>query len=266
MMLIAFAACAGASTTQPVRPPESPPARARPTASPPTEAASPSSTGDAPATLSTAPLSAAEIERELRQHRAELAAAGTRYAALEVELAATLEEVAALAGQTDDLARLAEAAPELLASYAAESVVPLLPPQRLQTTDNTNLRRGPDLTAERITVLPAGDEVLVLASAGDWRHVESVSGARGWVHSRLMVADGGAARPRTTDLGNLTTTDRVNVRGGPGLDHERIGRLELGDTVRGLAKDGDWYQIDRGDGAIGWVHGDYLVPADAPPL
>ena len=49
----------------------------------------------------------------------------------------------------------------------------------------------------------------------------------------------------------------LNVRSGPGIGYSRKGSLADGALVKVLETNGSWARIDSG-----WVHGDFLVPAD----
>ncbi|MFQ5350279.1 MAG: SH3 domain-containing protein [Thermoanaerobaculia bacterium] len=64
-------------------------------------------------------------------------------------------------------------------------VIPIVPPRRMKATANANLRAGPALDEERIGGAPEGSELLALARAGEWLQVETDSGLRAWIHSRL---------------------------------------------------------------------------------
>ncbi len=58
------------------------------------------------------------------------------------------------------------------------------------------------------------------------------------------------------------TTTRLNIRGGPGIDHEKLGESPLarGTEVEALSRNGDWVHVDVPSAEIGgWVHSDFLV-------
>ena len=58
------------------------------------------------------------------------------------------------------------------------------------------------------------------------------------------------------------TTVRLNIRGGPGTEFEKleISPLEKGGAVVRLDDDGPWIkvEVEDADGVVGWVHGSYL--------
>ncbi|RLA81068.1 MAG: hypothetical protein DRG33_01215 [Deltaproteobacteria bacterium] len=47
---------------------------------------------------------------------------------------------------------------------------------------------------------------------------------------------------------------RVNIRSGPGTSYSVLTTLSQGQQVKGLGKQGDWYQIQLPDGRVGWVY------------
>lgn len=64
-------------------------------------------------------------------------------------------------------------------------VVPLVPAEPVFATQRANLRLGPGLDYERLTVLEVGEPLRAVARVDEWVQVERADGVRGWVHSRL---------------------------------------------------------------------------------
>lgn len=60
---------------------------------------------------------------------------------------------------------------------------------------------------------------------------------------------------------------RVNVRGGPGTDHDIVNILEPGSGVQILSEneEGDWYRVRLGDGERGWISARLLQVVNPPP-
>jgi uncharacterized protein YraI len=85
------------------------------------------------------------------------------------------------------------------------------------------------------------------------------------------VSLGPAARASAADralaagLRAITTSDEVNVRGGPGVDQPTIGTLDSGSGVDLLAAsaDGAWWRV-ASDTVVGYVSADYLDPTGEP--
>ena len=56
----------------------------------------------------------------------------------------------------------------------------------------------------------------------------------------------------------------LNVRSTPAIETDNIvGRLQPGQQVHVIARDGEWQQVRSEDGLLGWSHSDYLI--DMPP-
>ena len=62
----------------------------------------------------------------------------------------------------------------------------------------------------------------------------------------------------------VSNIDALRVRSTPAIEADNIvGRLQPGQQVHVLARDGGWQQVRREDGLLGWSHSDYLI--DLPP-
>jgi hypothetical protein len=75
------------------------------------------------------------------------------------------------------------------------------------------------------------------------------------------------APPAAPPVPQLTVSELVNVRGGPGTAYQILGQLESGQqfAITGRNADADWWQFDY-NGDTGWVTGSLVtvnVPADA---
>ena len=64
------------------------------------------------------------------------------------------------------------------------------------------------------------------------------------------------------ELPEFRVTTRLNVRGGPGTDYERLegGPLASGTRVREIERDGNWSRVQVEDGPLpeGWVYNSYI--------
>lgn len=63
------------------------------------------------------------------------------------------------------------------------------------------------------------------------------------------------------DFAITITGDRLNVRSGPGLQNEVIGKLFFGDQVQVDAQNlaGTWYRVILEDGTRGWISADFAI-------
>lgn len=71
----------------------------------------------------------------------------------------------------------------------------------------------------------------------------------------IATAMAGAASAQTM----ATTSTDLNVRSGPGVQHEVVGFIPGGDeaTVNGCIESANWCEVQF-EGSTGWVYGDYL--------
>ncbi len=145
-------------------------------------------------------------------------------------------------------------------------------------TSYLNIRSGPGIDNNIVTVVPGGTTLAVTAldSSGKWYQVETSVGS-GWLHSgyvaargdftsvrregqpvQIDTADGGEMRAEAPNL--VVNTSYLNVRSGPGAGHDIItvvaGGTQLPVTL--IAPDRKWYQVTTSDGA-GWVHSGYTL-------
>ncbi len=151
------------------------------------------------------------------------------------------------------------------------------------TTANLHLRAAPTLDAEILDVIPSGTAIEVLGAAengfypvafGDqqgYSHGDYISGVESSASDQPAPADQDSATPANVPVGDAptgtatVTADRLNFRGGPGLDYAIVTVISDGAVVelRGDAQN-NFYPISY-DGNTGWVSGDYLVFEGAAP-
>lgn len=68
----------------------------------------------------------------------------------------------------------------------------------------------------------------------------------------------GTSTPNTANQTVRITGNSVNVRRGPGTNYDIIGSMQNGDTATYIGKEGDWYQIRRGN-VTGYVSATYAT-------
>ncbi|MCH3949547.1 MAG: SH3 domain-containing protein [Acidaminococcus sp.] len=65
-----------------------------------------------------------------------------------------------------------------------------------------------------------------------------------------------APAPKPKTRGVITGTE-VYVREGPGTNYESLDYFDKGETVQILKIAGDWYEVRRSSGQVGWVYRQY---------
>jgi len=149
--------------------------------------------------------------------------------------------------QTSNEARLAltEAVPAVVApppqqeSVATEAqAVPAAPPAAVEQP-----------APQEAAPLPPAESVIVVFGGGEPEVVEEAA------PTATPLPPTPAPEP---DPFAVIRTETLNVRSGPGVAYNRIGRAAVGDRFDILAKsDNGWYLIDFG-GTEGWVSADYV--------
>jgi uncharacterized protein YraI len=107
------------------------------------------------------------------------------------------------------------------------------------TTDDLNIRTGPDTRFQSVGVLKQGDTVEILAQVGAWGYTE-----KGWVFISYVEP---VAPTYTT--GRCTVTRGLNIRQEANADSEIVGALVEGTVVTILEVDGNW-----GRTVQGWIN------------
>jgi uncharacterized protein YgiM (DUF1202 family) len=164
----------------------------------------------------------------------------------------------------------------------------------LKAEEGANVRSGPDTTFERVGQLAAGSTIEVIGQTenGEWWQINFPRDSEniGWVAARVVEFVGEAAAvPIVTELPTATPTaavqaqqtvtasltltataavsstqpsikvleGTVNVRSGPGLSFELLGKLPAGSEVEVIAQSetGEWWQIpyEPSENGLAWV-------------
>lgn len=133
------------------------------------------------------------------------------------------------------------------------------------TAATLNVRSGPGTNNTIVGNLKKGDRLTVLAQSGDWVKVQSGS-VTGWVANWLVTIS--ASKPTTaspttpaqppTETGSqvaVIKADNLNLRSGPGTNHNVAGQVSRGIRLPVISRSGDWVQVQRENGTTAWVAG-----------
>ncbi len=66
------------------------------------------------------------------------------------------------------------------------------------------------------------------------------------------------AMPQPTEVAEVIRAHRLNLRAGPGTDHEVLASGARGETLDVIGRDGKWVQLRTAAGRTVWAHGYYL--------
>jgi uncharacterized protein YgiM (DUF1202 family) len=159
----------------------------------------------------------------------------------------------------------AAAKPKAVSAFAKDTVLDS-PLQAKVKNESLNVRDQADLSADVVAKLSRGETVTVFEQltvskpkAGEpasWSRISLPTNAAAWVFADYV------------DAKAMTTTRRLNVRGGPGENFKSLVLLDKGATVTEVKRVTGWIQILPPTNAFGFVASEYLtmVPALAAPL
>jgi len=140
-------------------------------------------------------------------------------------------------------------------------------PERVEVRrEVVNLRGAPSTRAPKVGRAKRGERFTVLDHQGDWYEIRRPGGDRAWIFKRLV-------RPTVTPVEEGSRVRAkghyANLRARPSRRAKRVGRLKRGTSLAAVGRDGDWIQVERGDGRRVWVAAEVvrLIPPDpAAPL
>ncbi len=187
--------------------------------------------------------SAGELEEDLETLQRELEAIDRTFAGLEERLRASQSALEQSTERSQELADRAQLATDLAeARLALQS----LPP----ATDAAATER-----IQRIDVLlDTADEELSNDNVGNAQRVLQQAATLLDAVAPVERNDDGPPTGGAVSIGQLRTLDPTNLRRRPALTSDRISVLRKGALVRALARNGEWYEVETGDGQRGWVH------------
>ena len=147
----------------------------------------------------------------------------------------------------------------------------------LVTAYSLYLREGPARTFKSIGVLRKDEQVEILGQSADegWKNLRTTSGLVGWASAKyLQLIEGSDDEtpipPPTSGSGEYKVTAyALYMREGPGTNFKSLGHLGRNEVVTLIAEsaDGEWKQIRRTDGLVGWASAKYLqavIPSSPP--
>lgn len=115
---------------------------------------------------------------------------------------------------------------------------------------------GVDVLLDTVPVLKDGRTMIPLRFVGD--NLGTKVGWDGTVNTVILTTS--QPTPQIPAPNNdrshrvaLITSSSVNIRSGPGIEHEKINQVKKGDVLTVLGEAEDWYRVQSKDGQQGWV-------------
>lgn len=106
-----------------------------------------------------------------------------------------------------------------------------------------NMREEPSLNSTVLWELQRGYPLQVTERRGEWLGVKDFEDDTGWV-ARSLTSD---------EPHHIVKSQTLNLRKGPGTEHQIVAELARGELLKTLEKRDDWVRVERYDGATGWV-------------
>jgi len=107
-----------------------------------------------------------------------------------------------------------------------------------------NIRSGPNTDEAVLWQAEQYYPVIILEKKGDWRRIRDFEGDQGWVHASLL----GPIKSV------IVTTNRCNIRMGPGTQYDVAFTVDKGIPFKVLRTKGQWLEVQHADGDSGWIH------------
>ena len=189
-----------------------------------------------------------KLRGRLEDEEAARASLEERYAALEIELASAVEEVLRSKASLRSVHNRA-----LAISRIAEVRVQLQSaPQANDPEVAARLKRANDF-------LSRADQALAERNFGGSSYLSERAGEL--VRQARMVADIRTSSLSTSDeiipivpARNVEAVVNANLREAPGKDKSLVGQVAKGKQILAVARWGDWFQVETGDGLRAWIH------------
>ncbi len=182
------------------------------------------------------------------------------------KVAGILGGVLAISAGAGTLVRADETSTEITNDNSADSVLEADAWETKAAANvNTyaNVRTEASANAEKAGVMPKGAAAEVIEKEGEWTRI--VSGdVEGYVKTELLAFADEAKNIYQETYGNqgTVTASSLRVRNTPSLEGQQIGSKKKGSMVEILSQEGDWYQIEHGDGSA-YVAAEYVQTGEA---
>ncbi|MDO4444733.1 MAG: cell wall hydrolase [Bacillota bacterium] len=182
------------------------------------------------------------------------------------KVAGILGGVLAISAGAGTLVRADETSTEITNDNSADSVLEADAWETKAAANvNTyaNVRTEASADAEKAGVMPKGAAAEVIEQEGEWTRI--VSGdVEGYVKTELLAFADEAKNIYQETYGNqgTVTASSLRVRNTPSLEGQQIGSKKKGSMVEILSQEGDWYQIEHGDGSA-YVAAEYVQTGEA---
>lgn len=154
----------------------------------------------------------------------------------------------------------------LLAPLAVTSVQAQQGTGQITNASRVNLRQGPGVNFNIVTILSAGQLFTIVGrnADGSWVQIILPGNVQGWVNARYVLpsipVNTLPQTANTTVTGATVNSPFLNLRDGPGANFNIITTLAEGQPLNLLGRNADnsWVQVNVPGGATGWVSARFI--------
>ena len=190
-----------------------------------------------------------ELRQRLESETAARASLEERYAALEIELASSVEEVLRSKASLRSVQNRALA----ISRIAEVRVQAQAVPEANDPEVAVRLQRANEFLSRADTAL--GDGNFGGASYLAERAGDLIRQARMVADVRSSSLDSSDELIPIVPPRSLEATVVANLRESPGTDKPRVGSVAAGQQLMAVARWGEWFQVETGSGDRAWIHG-----------
>jgi SH3-like domain-containing protein len=122
--------------------------------------------------------------------------------------------------------------------------------------DGVIIRDNPDMAGKMLWQYDKGLPLEVVGAKGDWRKVSDFEGDSGWL--RLADLNNEPHMVVHAITKNTDQQTQANIRLGPGMKYQVIGRAVYGAVFATLDQRSGWVKVRHDSGLEGWVKRDLL--------
>ena len=129
-------------------------------------------------------------------------------------------------------------------------------------TNNVNFRTIASTTSGKIRILPKGTVVKMVGTIDNFYIVQLGSNEIGvlskdYVKSNSTAPKGAKTYTRTS-VTNVTTTDKVNLRRGPGTNFAKVTTISKNTSLKSIGHIDNWYIVVTNNNQVGCIRKDLL--------
>lgn len=118
---------------------------------------------------------------------------------------------------------------------------------------SVNLRTEPNTNASIKWQYGSGFPLKIVQKKGDWVKVSDFENDTGWIHRSLLTGT-----PHAIVKVNKNTKKNINIRKGPSIQTEIVGKAFYGVVFQVVERKKEWIRVRHESGLEGWISANLL--------